>query len=151
MLFVRKCTGPNCTMYLQNVFLKIVKWVCQNYEMLLVLMVLPSPPFEPLRPSSQWWSQPLLMVLLVTMITSDDISRIYFSIMHLSNENLIHGQKKLIIIANQICINRRVDALCFVNLQNMQNWLKTATFISEPVAVNCLKPMTRGQRSVALY
>lgn len=59
--------------------------------------------------------------------------------------------KKLIIIANQICINRRVDALCFVNLQNMQNWLKTATFISEPVAVNCLKPMTRGQRSVALY
>ena len=120
---------------LQHVFVQLAKYICKICKIYLSKSRNVAgadglaPPFEPLRPSSQWWSHPSLMVLLVTIITFDDISRVYFSIMHSLNENWAS-----LLQIKYIRINRRVDALCFVNsTKNMPKWLKTAALFRSPL------------------
>ena len=132
---------PSCKTYLSKlsiVFVEITKccWCWWSWS-----------PFEPLHPSSQL----LLMVLSVTMIRSDDISRVYFSIMHLLNENLIQGQTNCVSSLQIKYESTEESMLCalLIYVPNMQKWFKTATFTLRPVGVNCLKSMTRSV--VALY
>ena len=144
---IAKCICLIC----KNIFVKLVICVCPNHEMLLMLMVFP-PLWATTPILSERWSRPLLMVLLVTMITFDDISRVYFSIMHLLNENLIHGHTNWVSSLRIKYVPTKESVLCALSIyQICKKGFKTAAFISKSVAVNCLKRLTRGQRSVALY